>query len=186
MHTLQSHFEFMLINLKGLWAITFHFPRLLVFPFSSKSICLSLLLQTSHTSSPCHSLLMTYFLGQGAKRALGREPVPPPVLPHPTCPPPPPRCHGPHLRPAAGLLPSFTKDHIHPLKQDPSSSLLCHWFSFLFWIVPILRTGPWNPGCIPLLPLSSATFYSCLLCGQQKSCPSVPSLVFLPSLVWNS
>ena len=69
MHTLQSHLEFMLINLKGLWAITFRFPGLLDFPLSSKSVRLSLLLQTSHTSSPCHSLLMTYFLGQGAKRA---------------------------------------------------------------------------------------------------------------------
>lgn len=97
--------------------------------------------------------------------------------------PSPPRCHGPRLRPAAGLLPSFIKDRSHPLKQDPSSSLLCHWFSFLFSIFPILRTGLWNPGYIQLLPLSSATFYSCLLCGQQKSCPSVPSLVFLPSLV---
>ncbi|CAN0571301.1 unnamed protein product [Rangifer tarandus platyrhynchus] len=56
---------------------------------------------------------MTYFLGQGAKRALGREPVPPPVLPHPTCPPSP----GPLSRSpsqASSRAPPFLHQGPHP------------------------------------------------------------------------
>lgn len=183
MHILQSHFEFILINLKGLWAIRFHFPRLMVFPFSSKSICLSLLLQTSHTSSPCHSLLITYFLRQGTKRSPWKRAC------TTTCPA---ASNLPSLRcplsqspsQASRRAPPFLHQGPHPPAEagcfilSPVPSVFLSLLDF-----SILKTGPWNPGCIQLLPSFSAPFYSSLPCGQQKSCPPGPSLVsFFPVL----
>lgn len=187
MHILQSHFEFILINLKGLWAIGFHFPRLMVFPFSSKSICLSLLLQTSHTSSPCHSLLITYFLRQGAKRSPWKRAC------TTTC-------------PAASNLPSLPR----PLSQSPAQASRrappflhqgphpppeagCFILSPVSWVFRSLLDFSHieNRSLEPRLHSATAlVFYSFLqlspLWTTEELSIRAFSGFFLPSLIWNS